>query len=89
VPSVDNTIQLIQINEQQGSQTGSQPHLTTCSSALADAPWIFDATPTYGPGASMADHLPASPAFPPSTAMPPPPSSTSASGPQNTPSATS
>ena len=57
MPSVDSTIQLIQIREQQGSQT--DPALSTCSSALADAPWTFDAEPTYGPGASMADHLPA------------------------------
>jgi quinolinate synthase len=54
LPSVDSTIQLIRIGEQQGTQ---QP-LTTCSSALADAPWAFDATPAYGPGASMDDHLP-------------------------------
>jgi quinolinate synthase len=55
LPSVDTTIQLIQISEQQGSPEGT----TTCSSALADAPWTFDATPAYGPGASMSDHLPA------------------------------
>ena len=54
MPSVDSTIRLIQINEQPGSSNPS-----TCSSALADAPWTFDAEPTYGPGASMADHLPA------------------------------
>jgi quinolinate synthase len=54
LPSVDNTIQLIQISEQQGTQSQG----STCSSALADAPWDFDAQPTYGPGASMADHLP-------------------------------
>src|ERR1700727_2993711 len=44
VPSVDSTIQLIQINEQQGTQNQT----STCSSALADAPWTFDAEPTYG-----------------------------------------
>jgi quinolinate synthase len=54
LPSVDTTIQLIQINEQQGTQ----PQGATCSSALADAPWDFDTQATYGPGASMADHLP-------------------------------
>ncbi len=63
MPSVDSTIQLIQIREQPGTQEtaqlGSDSHLRTCSSALADAPWTFDAEPTYGPGASMADHLPA------------------------------
>ena len=52
MPSVDSTIQLIRIGEQPGS--------TTCSTALADAPWSFDTAPVYGPGASMADHLPAS-----------------------------
>jgi quinolinate synthase len=51
VPSVDTTIQLIQIGEQQG---------TTCSSSLAEAPWNFDGgAPWYGPGASMADIIPA------------------------------
>jgi quinolinate synthase len=55
LPSVDSTIHLIQISEQQGFPEAT----TTCSSALADAPWNFDATPSYGPGASMADHLPA------------------------------
>jgi quinolinate synthase len=54
LPSVDTTIQLIQIGEQQGSPEAT----STCSSALADAPWNFDATPAYGPGASMEDHLP-------------------------------
>jgi quinolinate synthase len=58
LPSVDTTIQLIQIREQQGTQPSAQQG-TTCSSALADAPWSFDAEPAYGPGASMADHLPA------------------------------
>ncbi len=49
--SVDTTIQLIRIGEQPG---------TTCSSALAEAPWAFDTgAPTYGPGASLADHVPA------------------------------
>jgi quinolinate synthase len=62
LPSVDSTIQLIQIREQQGTQDpaqqGIQNQPTTCSSALADAPWTFDAEPSYGPGASMADHIP-------------------------------
>jgi quinolinate synthase len=53
VASIDETIQLIRIGEQPGTTT-------TCSSALADEPWLFDAgTPSYGPGASMADTLPA------------------------------
>jgi quinolinate synthase len=64
LPSVDTTIQLIQIREQQGTQDVAQQGIhnqpsATCSSALADAPWTFDAEPSYGPGASMADHLPA------------------------------
>ena len=50
--SIDQTIQLIQIGEQPGG--------STCSAALADAPWTLDTeAPGYGPGASMADHLPA------------------------------
>ncbi len=48
--SVDDTIQLIR----QGEQSGS-----TCSTALADNPWVFDITPSYGPGASQLDTLPA------------------------------
>jgi quinolinate synthase len=52
VVSVDDAIQLIQI---QGNPAGS------CSAALADGPWTFDnGVPTYGPGASMADTIPAS-----------------------------
>lgn len=47
--SVDSTLRLIQIGEQQGS---------SCSSALADDPWEFDGTPGYGPGASQQDHVP-------------------------------
>jgi quinolinate synthase len=59
VPSVDSQIQLIRIREQQGTAP-AQPGTTTCSSALADAPWLADAaTSGYGPGASMADPLPA------------------------------
>jgi quinolinate synthase len=51
-------IQLIQIGEQQGSKTGASQG-STCSSALADAPWEIDATwPGYGPGASMRDAIP-------------------------------
>ena len=51
MPSVDTTIQLIRIGEQPG---------TTCSSSLAEVPWAFDTgLPSYGPGASMADPIPA------------------------------
>jgi quinolinate synthase len=56
VPSIDETIQLIRIGEPLGS---SSPK-TVCSPELADGPWNFDeAAPGYGPGASMADILPA------------------------------
>jgi quinolinate synthase len=49
--SVDQEIQLIV----RGEQTGS-----TCSPALADGPWVFDAQqPGYGPGASSEDLIPA------------------------------
>jgi quinolinate synthase len=51
VPSVAETIQLIQI--------GEQPADSTCSSALAQDTWEFDDLPTYGPGASVHDSLPA------------------------------
>jgi quinolinate synthase len=52
--SIDETIQLIQIGEISGAGGG------VCSSDLADDPWVFDeGPPGYGPGASMADILPA------------------------------
>ncbi|MDO9378685.1 MAG: quinolinate synthase NadA [Nocardioidaceae bacterium] len=45
-PSVDTTI-----------RTGA---VSTCDSDLASGPWVFDlAPPTYGPGASVADPVPA------------------------------
>src|SRR5580704_3980486 len=51
VLSVDETIQLIQIG---------QATQTSCSSKLSEGPWVWDAEqPAYGPGASMADMLPA------------------------------
>jgi quinolinate synthase len=54
--SVDETIQLIRIREQTGAVVGGT---TTCSSALADGPWVFDEGPAaYGPGASMWDVIP-------------------------------
>jgi quinolinate synthase len=50
VTSIDSTIQRIRSGEAEGS---------TCSPALADAPWTFDlATPGYGPGSSMGDLIP-------------------------------
>lgn len=48
-PSVDREIQLIV----RGETTGS-----TCSPALADGPWLSDAAPGYGPGASREDAIP-------------------------------
>ena len=56
VGSIDETIQLIRIGEQQGSSSLN----AACSSGLAANPWDFDEmAPGYGPGASMADILPA------------------------------
>ena len=58
--SIDDTVQLIRIGEQQESRNSSVPAPTgICSSALADAPWEFDKAHGYGPGASMYDTLPA------------------------------
>jgi quinolinate synthase len=54
--SIDETIQLIRIREQPGGTGNSATQV--CSTALADAPWLFDETPSYGPGASMDDALP-------------------------------
>ena len=53
--SIDETIQLIRIGEQPG---GTKNSTQVCSSTLADSPWLFDETPSYGPGASMGDTLP-------------------------------
>ncbi len=77
----DSNTQLIQLDEhpgnrQQGNrqpapQNGSRSNpgsSSTCSSALADSPWLFDAEPGYGPGASMDDpapyHAPRQPGLP-------------------------
>ena len=54
--SIDETIQLIRIGEQPGGARNSATQV--CSPTLADAPWLFDQTPGYGPGASMSDVLP-------------------------------
>jgi len=62
VTSVDGLIQLIRIGEQSGlSETAfTGAPLKVCNSALADAPWTFDMEePSYGPGASMGDIVPA------------------------------
>ena len=51
IASVDTTIQLIARGEVDGA---------TCTPDLVEAPWNFDsAPPSYGPGASMADPIPA------------------------------
>ena len=51
VASVDRTIRLIETGEEAGE---------TCTPELVDAPWAFDlGMPGYGPGASMADPIPA------------------------------
>ena len=56
VSSVDETIQLIRIGGAPGGGATS-----TCDSRLAEGPWVFDAAlPGYGPGASVADTIPAS-----------------------------
>ena len=39
--------------------TASRIPTQTCTSGLDDGPWLHDADPGYGPGASIADHLPA------------------------------
>jgi quinolinate synthase len=52
VLSVDDEIQLVQIGGSAGAGT--------CSSALAEGPWAFDnGVPSYGPGASQLDTIPA------------------------------
>ena len=62
--SVDDTIQLVQIHTQQGGvAVADEP--ATCSSQLAQDPWVFDANPgSYGPGASFGDLMPESVAAP-------------------------
>jgi len=49
--SVDRTIELIDIGEKPGE---------ICDPGLVEAPWLFDSgAPGYGPGASVADPIPA------------------------------
>ena len=50
--SVDTTIQLIRAGKAEG---------TVCSPDLAEGPWVFDrqTEPSYGPGSSMGDIIPA------------------------------
>ncbi len=54
--SVDSTIQLIEA----GTATPPGATASTCTPGLADGPWVFDLqAPSYGPGASVADPIPA------------------------------
>ena len=56
--SVNDEIQLIQINGSQGKRE-SAGKISVCNSRLAEAPWVFDTDePAYGPGASMGDIVP-------------------------------
>ena len=59
--SVDSTIQLVHIQALEGTQTlPAAPSVTTCDAGLAEGPWVFDALPpSYGPGASVMDPIPA------------------------------
>ena len=50
MPSIAETLQLIQI--------GELPASSACSSGLVEDTWEFDGLPTYGPGASVDDSLP-------------------------------
>jgi quinolinate synthase len=52
MPSVDSTIQLIQL--------GKQGVASVCDPALSEDPWNFDQRLGYGPGASEWDRIPAS-----------------------------
>ena len=52
--SVDTAIQLIRTT---GRDSQGRP-AEACSPALASAPWEFDGTLQYGPGASMGDVIP-------------------------------
>ena len=59
--SVDQTIQLIRIGAAPQTGAGAAPAArSTCDTRLAEGPWVFDAMPpAYGPGASVADTIPA------------------------------
>ena len=59
--SVDSTIQLVSIQNVAGARAlPAAPAVTTCDAGLAAGPWIFDALPpSYGPGASVMDAIPA------------------------------
>ena len=58
--SVDETIQLVRISQMNPNSASKAAVPGVCSSALAEPPWNFDTGfPQYGPGASMADAIPA------------------------------
>lgn len=59
--SVDSTIQLVRIQALAGMGTlPAAPPVTMCDTGLANDPWVFDALPpSYGPGASVLDVIPA------------------------------
>jgi quinolinate synthase len=54
VQQISDINQLIHIGEQPGKDLKA-----ACSSGLTESPWEFDAVEGYGPGASMADPIPA------------------------------
>ncbi len=57
--SVDSAIQLVLIRERSAEASAGGAAISTCSSKLAESPWVLDAMPpSYGPGASMGDFLP-------------------------------
>jgi len=64
--SVNTAIQLITAEQAARSAKGIAAAASTCSPALARGPWDYDlaealaGVPAYGPGASAADHAPAS-----------------------------
>ena len=64
--SVNTAIQLITREQAASSAKGIAAAASTCSPTLARGPWDYDlaealaGVPAYGPGASVADHAPAS-----------------------------
>ena len=59
--SINDVVQLIQIGEKPPSTHPNLPAAqSVCSTTLAEEPWMLDTqSPSYGPGASMNDTLPA------------------------------
>ena len=58
MPIQNETSPLVVLNLPDPTAGAGSPQ--TCSAGLDDGPWLHDADPGYGPGASIADHLPAS-----------------------------